>query len=195
MKRLLTLIFVLLLALPATADDFRKGLGAVQDGDYEEATATFRRLAESGDRNSQFMLGVMYEGGYGLAKDPAQALIWFEKSATLGLASAQYNTGIYYQFGRGVKADPATAARWHGLAAAQGHASVQNNLASLYFMGQGIAKDPIEAWKWFDLAARRLDGKSKTVALENRAKVEKTLDADEIAAAKRRVADWRPVDR
>ncbi|MEL0110203.1 MAG: tetratricopeptide repeat protein [Rickettsiales bacterium] len=186
-------LFGLLAALPAAAQDFREGLRAFQLGENEKAVAIFRDLAGQDNRDAEFMMGVMYEGGYGVDKDLVEAARWYLKAAEAGLASAQYNLGIFYQFGQGVRKSAAEAYTWHSRAARQGHASAQNNLASLYFTGEGVEKDAVEAWKWYEVARRKLNDDAKAIALKNRDKVGETLSADERAAAKRRADDFRPV--
>lgn len=41
-------------------------------------------VAEAGDANSMFNLGVMYANGEGVAKDDAEAVRWYRKAADLG---------------------------------------------------------------------------------------------------------------
>lgn len=176
----------------ASAADFRDGLRALQGGDNETALVIFRDLAGRGNRDAQFMMGVMYEDGRAVAQDYAGAAGWYLKAAEAGLASAQYNLGVYYQLGQGVRKSDAEAVRWFSMAARQGHPAAQNNLATFYLTGEGIEKDPVEAWKWYDLAARGLDGERRDKVLANRDKVAATLTADQVTAAKRRVADFRP---
>ena len=200
MKRILFLLALLMplafiLPHPSGADEFRDGLSALRSGNHEAAITIFRRLAESGRRDAQFMMGVMHEEGLGLAKDDGLAAEWYLKAAEAGLASAQYNLGVYYQLGRGVRRSTAEAVRWFNLAAHQGHAAAQNNLATFYLTGEGIEKDPVEAWKWYELAAKGLEGEPRERVVANRNKVAETLTADQIAAAKRRVADFRPEKR
>ncbi len=195
-KRLLPTLILLCVFLgpsPALrAGELQDGFAAFRAKDYAAALETFRPLAEGGDARARFMMGVMYENGYGVARDLGLAVRWYRLAAEAGIASAQYNLGIFYQRGTGVAADPGEAARWHARAAAQGHAAAQNNLGALYFTGNGVARDPVEAWKWFRLAADRLSGAARKAALRNLEQVEKTLSPDEIEEARRRVAAWKP---
>ena len=155
MPRILTsaCLAILLFTTPAAAEDFREGLRAFQRGENEQAVAIFRDLAARNDRDAQFMMGVMREGGYGIEKNLEKSANWYLMAAEAGLPSAQFNLGIFYQLGQGVRKSTAEAFTWHNRAARQGHASAQNNLASLHFTGEGIEKDSIEAWKWYDMPA------------------------------------------
>jgi hypothetical protein len=70
--------------------------------------------ANSGDAKSQFVLGLMYDYGVGVAgaKDEVQAARWFRKSAEQGYMQAQYNLGLLYDKGEGVPKDVAEAYFW-----------------------------------------------------------------------------------
>ncbi|MEE2687899.1 MAG: tetratricopeptide repeat protein [Pseudomonadota bacterium] len=183
----------ILISGSVNAQDFRDGLRAFQLGQNERAVVIFRNLASGNNRDAQFMMGVMREGGYGMEKNLKKAAQWYLKAAKAGLPSAQFNLGIFYQLGQGARKSAAEAFVWHNRAALQGHASAQNNLAYLYFSGEGVEKDAIEAWKWYELASRNLKGDARRIASENRDKVSRTLSSDERTAAKRRADDFKPV--
>ena len=61
----------------------------------------------------QYIVGVMYEGDRGVAKDDAQAVAWYRKAADQGNAAAQYNLGLMYEEGQGVAKDDAQAVAWY----------------------------------------------------------------------------------
>lgn len=73
-----------------------------------------------GDATAQFQVGVMYERGIEIEKNPIKALQWYEKSAAQGHIDAQYNAGIMYASGRGTNQNDGMAIKWLGLAAKQG---------------------------------------------------------------------------
>ena len=106
MKRLLTILCIpallLLGAAEASGADFQKGVEAYEAGDYAAALREWRPLAEQGDAEAQFNLGVMYSKGQGVAQDDAQALAWYRKAAEQGYAKAQFNLGLMYDEGRGL---------------------------------------------------------------------------------------------
>ena len=111
--------------------------------------------AERGEAWAQYNLGVAYDNGEGVAKDPREAVRWTRKAAEQGLASAQYNLGIAYHFGKGVAEDPREAVRWWRMAAEQGLAEAQSNLGWAYYFGEGVAKDLREAVRWYRKAAEQ----------------------------------------
>jgi hypothetical protein len=62
----------------------------------------------------------LYENGWGVAKDYAQARQWFEKAAAAGDAAGMRDLGGLYANGWGVAPDFAQARQWYERAAAAG---------------------------------------------------------------------------
>ena len=89
-------------------------------GDYEAAYAEWQPLAELGDVEAQYNLGVMYDEGAGVNRDLACAADWYRKAAEQGFVDAQTNLGFMYYHGQGVSRDFREAARWFQQAADQG---------------------------------------------------------------------------
>ena len=89
-------------------------------GDYSAAYDEWLPLAELGDAEAQYNLGVMHDEGAGMEQDLAAAADWYRKAAEQGFMDAQTNLGIMYFHGQGVEQDLAEAARWFGQAAGQG---------------------------------------------------------------------------
>ena len=71
-----------------------------------------RALAEQGDAQAQYALGVLYTHGRGVPQDYTAAMSWYRKAAEQGDAQAQYNLGVSYRTGRGVAKDDAAAVLW-----------------------------------------------------------------------------------
>ena len=97
--------------------DFQKGFAAYMDCDFAAALREFRPLATQGNKDAQFNLGVMYEGGEGVAQDDVQAAVWYRKSAEQRHSLAQHSLGISYREGLGVPKDYVQAHMWFNLAA------------------------------------------------------------------------------
>ena len=62
---------------------------AYERGDYATAYREWLPLAEQGDAEAQFKLGVMYMNGHGVQQDYAEAATWFGRAAEQGVAQAQ----------------------------------------------------------------------------------------------------------
>jgi len=126
------------------------------------ALREWRPLAEQGNANAQFFLGVMYDKGRGVPQDYAEAVKWLRKAAEQGVAEAQYNLGVMYDRGLGVPQDYAEAVKWSRKAAEQGYAEAQFNLGVMHDIGLGVREDYAKAMKWFRKAAEQGNAKAQT---------------------------------
>ena len=141
----------------ALAGPFEDGYSAYTRGDYATALQFFVPLAEAGNRDAEYSVGVMYANGRGLPQSFIEAAKWFHRAAEKGQAGAQYDLGVLYAKGQGVKEDSAEAAKWFRKAADQGKPSAEYNLAYLYTVGLGVPQDFVEAIKWYRKAADQGD--------------------------------------
>jgi hypothetical protein len=73
-----------------------------------------------GDKEAQFLVGILYEKGSGVEQNDTKAAEWFERSALQGHMDAQYNIGLMYASGRGVNENRIRAIEWFSRAADQG---------------------------------------------------------------------------
>jgi len=112
---------VLITAVPALAD-FQAGLDAYQKGDYPGAAKEWRPLAEQGDPEAQYNMGLLYLDGKGVPQSPAEAANWFRRAAEQDYEKAQHNLGAMYGSGQGVKRDYIQAYKWLNICAAKGNA-------------------------------------------------------------------------
>jgi len=92
---------------------------------------TLRALANQGNADAQWNLGVRYHTGDGVVQDDAQAVRWFLRAAEQGHVSAQATLGAYYWAGRGVPQDLSRAYFWSVLALAQGDDGSKSRLEGL----------------------------------------------------------------
>lgn len=138
---------------PARADDFLHGMQALETGHTEQAIELWRPLAESGNVEAQFGLGVIYNDGMGVEQDYAEANYWFLRAAEQGMAAAQYNLGNAYKNGTGMAPDPQMAVRWWRKAADQDFGPAQFNLGSALMEGFGIQRDAEAGLQWYRRAA------------------------------------------
>jgi TPR repeat protein len=130
----------------------------------------------------------MYYLGQGVAKDNAEAALWFKKAADQGIADAQYNLGVLHYQGTGVKQDYAEAFRLYSLSAEKGYALAQYNLGLMYLQGAGVPKDPVRAYIWLDLASgHKIPGAVKSLDY-----LGKTMTPEQLAEAKELMGDWKP---
>ena len=121
-----------------------------------------RALAERGDAQAQFNLGVKYANGRGVRQDDEEAVKWFTLAAEQGDASAQFSLGVMYEKGHGVSRDDDEAVKWYRLAAKQGYANAQRNLrrlttenAVIVWLAVGVLLLGLGAgaWQWLSSSA------------------------------------------
>jgi hypothetical protein len=90
-----------------------------------------RKLAEAGDADAQWQMGVRYHTGAGVQQDDTQAVQWFLRAAEQGHVDAQGSLGAYYWKGRGVPPDLSRAYFWSALAFARGDETSKSRLEGL----------------------------------------------------------------
>jgi uncharacterized protein len=151
------LVSSLLLSIPpcsaASAATTDRAVQAMQQGDFETALAELRPLAEKSDPNAQFLLGMLYDAGHGVAQDPSVAASWYRKAAEQQHPVAQLFLGVLLYSGQGVKQDYAEAAHWFRAPAQSGNDEAQFYLGSMYASGHGVEKDDSEAIRWLTQSA------------------------------------------
>ncbi len=137
-----------------SSDEIRKeAIAAYKAKKYEQALPLFRQVSD--DNTAQNYLGIMFQRGYGVSQDYAEAVRWYRKSAEQGNEAAQCNLGFMYEKGFGVGQDYAEAVRWYRKSAEQGISRAQNNLGVMHRKGLGVGQDYAEAVRWFRKAAEQ----------------------------------------
>ncbi len=114
-------------SMTAHAADYSVGVKAYDRGDYATAMRIFRQLADQGNADAQYNLGVMYDKGRGVTQDYAAAVRWYRKAAEQNHADAQTILGFMYEKGRGVTRDYVQAHMWYNLARARGQKIARKN--------------------------------------------------------------------
>jgi TPR repeat protein len=117
---------------------------------------TLLSQAQSGDREAQYLLALIYERGLFVPRDFAAERSWMLKSAEQGYAPAQGAMGEMYFINvrdNGPINDYGDADRWLRLAATQGNAAAQFWLGTGYERGWFGGIDYREALKWLRKAA------------------------------------------
>ena len=138
---------------PSAWADVVSAAKAYRAGNYAAALGEFRALADKGQPQAQFALGLMYAEGAGVTKDYAAAAAWYRRAAESGFAQGQYNLGVSYYTGIGVPRNYARAVYWYEKAARQGDARSQNNMGYMYESGKGVPRDFTRAAEWYRVAA------------------------------------------
>ena len=155
----LSLLF--LLSSSAFAASYEEGKQAYLNKDYETALKILKPLAEDGDSQAQITMGLMYDYGHGVDKNPAESIKWYRMAAEQGVPLVQHDIGVKYFQGQGVEQNYLEAAKWWEMSANAGIADSQFNLGLMYYRGIGIDKDYVKAGKLFEDAANQGHGNAQ----------------------------------
>lgn len=117
------------------------GLQAFKQGKYELALRYWIPLAEAGDSEIQYNLGVMYTDGRGVEKDIKQAIYWLTEAAEQEDADAQFRLGKLYTNSKDVEQDLTKAESWIRKSALGNNGNACYYLAQFYAHGKGLPKD------------------------------------------------------
>ena len=110
-------------------------------------------LAQQGNADAQYNLGVCYEQGDGVPQDYRQAAFWYTRASQQGNAKAMYNLGVLHYNGTGMPKSKKTAASLFREAAEKGDMYAQYNIGVAYYNGDGVPRDVKRATEWFRKAA------------------------------------------
>jgi TPR repeat protein len=158
MKRTILAIMTVLAGLAGSAAaDFSAAERALAAGNLERAHDEIVPLAAMGDARALNLLGVFYQNGWAVERDPRQAAELYRAAGEQGLARALHNLGRLYRSGLGVPHDDTMAAELWKRAGRMGFVKSQAALGALYHAGAGVEQDMFRAYFWWSLAARRLD--------------------------------------
>jgi TPR repeat protein len=176
----------LFLATAAWSGDYQTGRDAYDIGDYSTALTVWQPLAEGGDANGQFGLGLLYGNGFGVDMIDEQALLWYGKAADQGHAAAQCNLAVMHLNGWGVPMNEEEAAKYYLMAAEQGITEAQIALGLIFAADYSPLYNKEEAYKWFSVADRLGDLNAGPKREDQAAR----LSADEVIEADGMVSMW-----
>jgi hypothetical protein len=100
---------------------------AYVEGNYSEAIALLKPLAEGNNAKAQVRLARLYLEGLGVERNEAEAVRLIRKAAEQGENEARLRLGDMYASGRGVPQSNFQAFVWYGLAARGGNVAAKNN--------------------------------------------------------------------
>lgn len=148
--------FSMLLCLSglSQAGALETGKSAFQAHDYSKALNTLTPLAKQGNAEARYLLGQMYEHGYGLPGDGRKAVSLYKQASAGGIADAAQALGQLYYDGRtDVMQDRIKAAHWYQRAIELGDTKIGTLLGFQYLNGDEVKQDFNRAVKWFGIAA------------------------------------------
>lgn len=116
-------------------DPLHMALGALERKEFDVAFRRFQTLAEQGNPEASYNLGLMYASGEGTTQDYAKARESFLASAEAGFALSAYQLGIIYEKALGVDKDMSKSMEWLQKAADAGIPDAQLELGNIYAEG------------------------------------------------------------
>ena len=132
------------------SDNYFDGKIAFDAKNYKKAIQLWSASAEQGHPEAQFLIGSMYNAGYGVTKNHEKAMEWFRKAAHKGDAQAQFGMGNLYGDGLGVEKDYVIARMWFAISVNGGNDRAEYNLEKISqrMSADEIAKSEKMALDW-----------------------------------------------
>ena len=76
---------------PVVADDYQMAVNATSSGNYDQALALWKKLAQQGNPVAQYNLAVFYKEGYGVSSDNSESRRWYKAAGQQRLIQATAN--------------------------------------------------------------------------------------------------------
>ncbi|HLA36203.1 MAG TPA: tetratricopeptide repeat protein [Rhodocyclaceae bacterium] len=156
-KRLVLAVLCLAIAASSYATPLDDAIKAIDAGRDAQAFQLLTPLANEGNAQAQYRLGILYYHGKGAPEDENLAIYWWKKAAAQGNSEAMFHIANAYLFNPKAEkmvSDPdREAAIWFFQAASAGHAEAQYYLGLLFLAGKGVVENRREAIRWFRKAA------------------------------------------
>ena len=118
-------------AWPALGHVDDPGQKAFQRGDYTTAFRQWEPLVEKGGADAQFGLGLLYQHGLGVSRDPVKAIELFWLAAGQGHEAAQHELGLIFAFGEEAPLNLVAAYVFLSLAESRDHTDAAEDRADL----------------------------------------------------------------
>ena len=104
----------------AAADPIDDGLAAFAAEEYATALEILLPLAEAGNPDAAYTVGIIYDFGRGVNQDDMAAGVWYRIAAEQGMPEAQLAMGTLFDTGEGILQNVVEAYAWSAIAADQG---------------------------------------------------------------------------
>ena len=149
-----------------------------------------RQLAEQGDADSQYCLGLKFNEGYGVPQNYAESIKWWKLAAEKGGGYSLFNLGRAYVVGRGVQQDYQAAVSWWTKGAEMRDVLSINELATAYEVGIIVPQDKIQAHKWWNISSALKPAFGSENSTERRGDIEKAMTPAQITEAQKLALKW-----
>ena len=149
-------------------DNFIIGLRWYSEGNFDIARKFWKPLAESGDCDAQYAMGLLYYSGAGVRKNRGEAVLLWTEASEQGQAQAQISLGAAYS---------------------------KIDISYLYIncrKGCGVEKNLVTGYELFGLAAKMGTPRERGIAEKSIVRISKKMSPEEIEEARRGIEDWEP---
>jgi len=127
--------------------DYRNGYKLYKEKNYIEAMVMFKVAAEQKYPAAYYCLGEMYNNGYGVAQDFAEAAKYYSEAVVLHHTLAKVRLGKLYLYGRGVEQNQKLAFALFKQAYKAGDRTACYYLGLCYESGWGVEQDSGKAFE------------------------------------------------
>ena len=149
-------------------DKFKIGLKWYQQGSFDIAKKFWKPLAEEGDCDAQYSMGLLYYSGAGVRRDFGKAAAFWTEAGEQEQVQAQIALGALYSH-TGVS-----------------YASINCN------KGCGMGKDLVEGYKWFGLASKSGSPREVGIAEKSIERICAQMSSVQIEEAQSEIYNWKP---
>ena len=182
MKLYLIIIFLFLSKI-VNANSFDKALKDYNNENYEAAFKQFLILAENGDEDSMFNIGIIYTAGTCIEGDNLEALKWYNKAADLGDDEALYYAAQIYSDMKEYK----KSFEYFLESSLLNNSYSMYNVGYQYYYGHGVRRDYFKSYIWIKLAI--LSGNDDEFTNENLKIVKERLNWKRLQIANEKVEE------
>ena len=123
--------------------------------DYANAFKLYKKACDGGVELGCANLGLLYESGLGVQKDPRKAIELYKNGCNKGGAHSCYNLGNAYRKGEIVAQDYQLAMSAYVNACEAGDVPSCANIGAMYELGLGVEKDEMKAYHIYKVACFR----------------------------------------
>lgn len=149
-------------------DRYKLGLRWYQQGQYDIARKMWKPLAENGDCDAEYALGLLYFNGLSVRKNRDTALEWWSRAAQQAQPQALNSLGVVYSYAR----VPYTTLDCR--------------------KGCGEAKNLQEAYKWFGLALEYGPPREVNFSQKSLDRISSEMTETQINEARAIIGNWQP---
>ena len=149
-------------------DRYKLGLRWYQQGQFEIAGKMWKPLAQDGDCDAQYALGLLYFNGLSVRKNREKAIEWWERAADQTQPQALNSLGVVYA-----------------------HQRVPYTTLDCR-KGCGKDRNLVKAYKWFGLAEEYGPPREVEFAQDSINRISIQMTEDEIMKAKSQIEGWAP---